>query len=64
MFALTVNAWKADCGPPQPVTVYVILVEPAESAVTKPEVGFTEATEGLVLLQVPPASPDDEYVAV
>ena len=55
-FGLTVKVWNEEAGP---ATVYVILVVPALNAVTKPEVGFTDATAGLVLLHVPPASPVD-----
>ena len=56
-FGLTVNVWNEEAGP---VTVYVISVVPALNAVTKPEVGFTDATAGLVLLHVPPPSPSEE----
>ena len=41
-----------------------MLVVPAESAVTSPVDAFTVATEVLLLLQVPPASPLLLYVAV
>ncbi len=42
----------------------MISVVPALNAETKPDVGFTDATAGLVLLHVPPASPVLLYVAV
>ena len=41
----------------------MILVVPAPTAVTTPDVAFTVATAGLLLLQVPPASPLLLYVA-
>ena len=37
---------------------------PALNALTTPDVAFTEATAGLLLLQDPPASPVLLYVAV
>ena len=37
---------------------------PEETAVTKPVDAFTVATRGLELVQLPPASPVLEYVAV
>lgn len=55
---LTVSAFNADLGAPQPVlTVYVILVAPAPTGVTTPEVEFTVATAVLLLLHVPPLAP-------
>ena len=39
------------------------MVVPADNAVTTPDVAFTEATAGLLLLQDPPASPVLLYVA-
>ena len=39
------------------LTVYVILVVPAETAVTTPDDGFTVATPELLLLHVPPGFP-------
>ena len=42
----------------------MIVVVPAESAVTAPVEASTDATAGLLLLQVPPASPLLVYVAV
>ena len=46
-----------ETGPLQPVpTVYMIFVVPAVKAVTIPA-AFTEAINGLLLLQVPSASP-------
>ena len=39
------------------------MVEPAPTAVTTPDVAFTVATDILLLLQVPPASPLLLYVA-
>ena len=57
-FGFTVNFLKADTGLPQPVfTVYVILVVPAPTTVTTPDILLTVATDVLVLLQVPPAAP-------
>ena len=41
----------------------MILVVPAPVAVTTPDVAFTVATDILLLLQVPPASPVLLYVA-
>ena len=41
-----------------------MLVEPAPTAVTTPDVAFTVATEVFVLLQVPPVFPLLVYVAV
>jgi len=39
----------------QPVeSVYVIITVPAEKPVTTPEAGLTEATDGLLLVHVPP----------
>ena len=40
------------------------MVVPAPTAVTNPDVAFTVATDVLLLLQVPPASPSLVYVAV
>ena len=40
--------------PPDPATVYVIVVVPAETPVTTPEVLLMVATEVAELLQVPP----------
>ncbi len=42
----------------------MIFVVPADNGVTNPVVGFTVATPGLLLLQVPPAVPLEVYVAV
>jgi hypothetical protein len=42
----------------------VIFADPALTAVTKPLLALTVATEALLLLQVPPASPVLLYVAV
>ena len=39
------------------------MVDPALNAVTTPDVAFTDATAGLLLLQLPPASPVLLYVA-
>ena len=41
----------------------MIVVVPAESAVTAPVEAFTDATAGLLLLHDPPASPVLLYVA-
>ena len=61
----TVKVLNVDRGLPQPeATVYVILVVPAVNAVTNPVVGFTVATAGLVVPQVPPAVPLLAYVSV
>ena len=52
--ALTVNDFWAVTVPPQPpVTVYMILDVPAETAVTTPVVAFTVATAVLLLLHAP-----------
>src|SRR6185503_349951 len=57
-FGETVNVLNADTGLPQPLlTVYVISVVPAATAVTSPVDAFTVATEVLVLLHAPPAVP-------
>ena len=57
-FAETVKVLNADTGLPQPLlTVYVISVVPAATAVTNPVEAFTVATEVLVLLHAPPAVP-------
>ena len=57
-FGETVNVLKEDTGLPQPLlTVYVISVVPAATAVTNPVLELTVATEVLVLLQEPPAVP-------
>jgi hypothetical protein len=62
-FGSTLTFRNADFGALQPVvTVYVIFVVPAETAVTSPDVAFTVATAGFVLLQVPPGSPLDVKV--
>ena len=54
----TVNTLDELKGALHPVlTVYVIVVVPAESAVTAPVEAFTEATAGLLLVHEPPASP-------
>ena len=42
----------------------MIVVVPALKAVTTPVEAFTDATAGLLLLQLPPASPSLLYVAV
>ena len=39
------------------VTVYVIVAFPGDTPVTAPVAGFTVATEGVTLLQVPPLTP-------
>ena len=39
------------------------MVVPADKALTTPDVASTDATAGLLLLQVPPASPVLLYVA-
>jgi hypothetical protein len=54
-FGETVNVLKELTA----LTVYVISVVPALTAVTNPVVAFTVAMEVLVLLHVPPASPFD-----
>ena len=55
---LTVKTLDAETGVGQPVlTVYVILVVPADRAVTKPDDNPTVATVGFELVQAPPASP-------
>ena len=52
--ALTVSVFCAVTVPPQPpVTVYMILDVPAETAVTTPVVAFTVATAVLLLLHAP-----------
>ena len=57
-FGLTVNVLNEETGLPHPVlTVYVMSVVPAATAVTTPEVAFTVATDVFVLLQVPPEVP-------
>ena len=57
-FGLTVKALNEDTGLPQPLlTVYVIFVVPALTAVTNPVDALTVATEVLVLLHAPPAVP-------
>lgn len=62
---LTVSCLKAVAGLLQPdVTVYTTFVIPALNAVTRPVVGFTEATAGFELVQVPPLLPVLLYVAV
>jgi hypothetical protein len=59
-FGLTVNVLNADTGLPQPLLiVYVILVVPALTAVTTPVPATTVATDGLLLLQLPPVVPSD-----
>ena len=56
--AETVNVLNDDTGLPQPLlTVYVISVVPAATAVTNPVDALTVATEPLVLLHEPPAVP-------
>lgn len=62
---LTVSCLRAVAGLLQPdVTVYTIFVIPALNAVTKPVDGFTEATAGFELVQVPPLLPVLLYVVV
>ena len=57
-FGLTVRVLSEETGLPQPLlTVYVISVVPALTAVTNPVEAFTVATEVLVLLHEPPAVP-------
>ena len=57
-FGETVNVLNDDTGLPQPLlTVYVISVVPAATAVTNPVDALTVATEVLVLLHAPPAVP-------
>ena len=54
----TVKVLNEDTGLLQPeLTVYVMSVVPAVTAVTNPVLEFTVATEVLVLLHVPPAVP-------
>ena len=54
----TVRVLNEDTGLPQPeLTVYVISVVPAATAVTDPVLELTVATEVLVLLHAPPAVP-------
>ena len=48
---------------PQSRTVYVMMVVPALTAVTTPELEFTVATVVLLLLQLPPDVPELVYVA-
>lgn len=62
-FGLTVTMAEAGTAL-QPVTVYMILAFPELTAVTNPVTGLTVATSGLLLLQVPPASPLLLYKAV
>ncbi len=58
--ALTVKVWNADTGLLHPLlTVYVMFVVPALTAVTTPVPATTVATAVLVLLHDPPASPFD-----
>ena len=57
-FGETVNVLNEETGEPQPLlTVYVISVVPAATAVTSPVLAFTVATEVLVLLHEPPVVP-------
>ena len=64
-FALTVNVLKEETGLPHPLlTVYVISVVPALTAVTTPVPATTVATPGTVLLHDPPTVPSLVYVAV
>ena len=61
----TVKGLTDDIGLPHPLLiVYVMFVVPAFTAVTKPLLTFTVATEVLELLHVPPAVPLLVYVAV
>ena len=54
----TVRVFNDDTGLPQPLlTVYVISVVPAVTAVTNPVDALTVATEVLVLLHEPPEVP-------
>src|SRR4029078_1640334 len=64
-FAETVNVLNEETGDPHPLlTVYVISVVPAVTAVTSPVDAFTVATEVLVLLHAPPAVPLLVYIVV
>ena len=57
-FGETVKVLNDDTGLPQPLlTVYVISVVPAATAVTNPVPELTVATEVLVLVHAPPAVP-------
>lgn len=61
----TVRVDKDETGLLQPeLMVYIMFVVPEPTAVTKPVVASTVATERLVLLQLPPASPSLVYVFV
>ena len=56
-FALTASIFDEETGLLQPVlTVYLIIVDPADKAVINPA-AFTVATAVLLLLHNPPASP-------
>jgi hypothetical protein len=58
LHSITSIACEAETGLPQPLfTVYIILVDPALTPVTKPVLAFTVAIDVLPLLQVPPGSP-------
>ena len=62
---LTAKVLPADTGLPQPPdVVYVILVVPDVTAVTRPVPEFTVATDVLLLLHTPPIVPLVLYVAV
>ena len=51
--------------PPQPpVMVYIILLVPAPTAVTKPVTGFTVATAALLLLHTPGSALNTALLAV
>ena len=57
-FGSTVNVLNALTGLPQPLlTVYVIFVVPAPTAVTVPVPVTTVATDVFVLLHIPPPVP-------
>src|SRR5437773_785986 len=57
----TLRFFEDETGALQPLlTVYIISVVPAPTAVTSPVVAFTIATEVLLLFHVPPASPSLE----
>lgn len=62
---ITVSLLIDDTGLPHPLlTVYVMLVVPALTAVASPAPAVTAATAVFVLLQLPPDVPSLLYVAV
>lgn len=61
---LTVTNLVATSVPQLVVAEYDIVADPADNAVTSPVVELTEATAKALLLQAPPASPVEVYVAV